>query len=405
VSEPQTPGGPGPRPPGEGWQIYRGGGSTSKAPGGGAPPPGGDWAAVESSHVESPGRAGPGPRRRPGRGRRRLIGYLLVAVLAFGIGVATGYARGYFSTGAEGKAVTVVVPQGASLSAIADKLEAKGVVKHARAFVIQAQSDGYATKFKAGTYRLHVNEPYRNLVALLSKGVNAPTVKVSIPEGTTLKQASLRVAAAVPAISAADYVAEARDDPPPFHLQGYKPGTTLEGMLFPATYDVFPKTTAARFVDDQLTAFDDNFAKVDLTRARKANLTAYDVVIIASMIEREAQMPGERKKVAAVIWNRLRTGMLLQIDATVQYALGKTKPVLTYEDLKVASPYNTYLHAGLPPTPISNPGLAALRAAADPDDVPYLYYVARNDGSGRHYFSSDYSRFLADQRKAQANGQ
>ncbi len=142
-------------------------------------------------------------------------------------------------------------------------------------------------------------------------------------------------------------------------------------------------------MDDQLTAFDDNFAEVDLARAQKANLTAYDVVIIASMIEKESQTAGERRKVAAVIWNRLKKDMLLQIDATVQYALGKTKPVLTFDDLEVDSPYNTYKHAGLPPTPISNPGLAALKAAADPDDVPYLYYVARNDGSGRHYFSSD----------------
>ena len=93
--------------------------------------------------------------------------------------------------------------------------------------------------------------------------------------------------------------------------------------------------------------------------------------------------------VAAVIWNRLRIDMLLQIDATIQYALGKTKPVLTFDDLKIDSPYNTYKHPGLPPTPISNPGLAALQAAAAPADVDYLYYVARNDGSGRHYFSKD----------------
>ena len=111
-----------------------------------------------------------------------------------------------------------------------------------------------------------------------------------------------------------------------------------------------------------------------MTRARAANLTEYDVVIIASMIDREALVPAERAVVAAVIWNRLRKGMLLQIDATIQYALGKTKPVLTYDDLKIDSPYNTYKHPGLPPTPISNPGLAALQAAAEPvrRQVPVL---------------------------------
>ena len=207
-------------------------------------------------------------------------------------------------------------------------------------------------------------------------------------------------------ISAVGYTRVARDDPPPFKLEGYKKGTTLEGMLFPATYEVYPKkATASKFVQDQLDAFDANFAKVDMSAARAANLTEYDVVIIASMIDREALVPAERPIVAAVIWNRLRKDMLLQIDATIQYALGKTKPVLTYDDLKIDSPYNTYKHAGLPPTPISNPGLAALEAAANPTDDKYLYYVARNDGTGRHYFSTTYEQFQVDEAKAQANGQ
>jgi UPF0755 protein len=343
--------------------------------------------------------------RRPVRRRRRAIGYLLVAVLAFVLGLGVGYARGYFSSGALGDKVTVVVPVGATLSGIADELQAKGVVKHARAFVIRAESDGYSTKFKPGTYTFRQNQPYPQVVALLVKGAHPPTVKVSIPEGTTLKQASVIVSGDVKNISAADYVAVARDDPPPFDLQGYKSGTTLEGMLFPATYDVYLTEKARPFVKSQLAAFEDNFAKVDMTRALKANLTPYDVVIIASMIDREARVPAERPVVAAVIWNRLRAGMLLQIDATIQYALGKTKPVLTYDDLKIDSPYNTYKHKGLTPTPISNPGLAALQAAAAPAGVDYLYYVARNDGTGRHYFSKDYSQFLADEAKAKANGQ
>jgi UPF0755 protein len=109
--------------------------------------------------------------------------------------------------------------------------------------------------------------------------------------------------------------------------------------------------------------------------------------------------------VAAVIWNRLRDGMLLQIDATIQYALGENKPMLTYDDLEIESPYNTYKRPGLPPTPIANPGLDALRAAADPADVDYLFYVARNDGTGRHYFSNNYDQFLADKAKAAANAE
>ncbi len=365
------------------------------------------WAEVE------PARAGDelglshrrGERYRRGPRRRRIVLFIVIAVVALLAGLAAGYARSYFSTGRVGAPVTVTIPKGATLGQIADVLAGKRVVPHARVFVVRAEADGYATKFKPGTYALHVNEPYGLLVALLAKGSSPPTVKVVIPEGTTLRQTAGIVSAKVPTISAAGYVRVARRDPPPFTLQGYHAGTTLEGMLFPATYAVGPKATAGWFVRRQLAAFDANFSQVDLARAAKANLTAYDVVIIASMIDREVRVPSERALVAAVIWNRLRAHMLLQIDATIQYALGKNKPLLTYQDLKIDSPYNTYKHAGLPPTPISNPGLAALRAAAHPAAVKYLYYVARNDGTGGHYFSSSYAQFLVDKAKAQANGQ
>jgi UPF0755 protein len=373
--------------------------------GSGGPAPD-DWAGIEPSFRDDD--LGLTYRRSGRRGRRRrsrFIGYVLVALVAFVLGLGVGYARGYFASGKVGQRVSVTIPSGASLSAIGQRLEAKGVVKHAEAFVLRAESDGYATKLKPGTYSLFENQPYEELVAALVKGSKPLTVKVTIPEGSTLRQTGDIVAAKVSSISKASYLAAARDNPPMFNLQGYKVGTTLEGMLFPATYEVSPKTKASPFVQKQLTTFNDEFSNVDLTRARKANLTPYDVVIIASMIEREARVAGERSLVAAVIWNRLRTGMMLQIDATIQYALGKTKPVLTYDDLKINSPYNTYKHKGLPPTPISNPGLASLQAAANPAAVGYLYYVARNDGTGRHYFTASYQEFLADKAKAQANGQ
>jgi UPF0755 protein len=375
------------------------------------PRPRRNWAEVESGYSGdelelSHRRSARYPRTafgRPRKRRRRLGGYIVVAVLGLLVGLGVGYARAYFSTGPEGRQVTVVIPAGATLSEIGTDLAAKGVVPHARSFVLRAQQDGYSTSFKPGSYTLHVNQPYDSLVASLVTGARSPTIKVSIPEGTTLKQASQLVAARVPAITSDSYVKVARDDPPPFKLGGYTSGSTLEGMLFPATYDVAPKANARTFVEQQLKAFSDNFAQVDMTRAHKANLTKYDVVTIASMIDREVRLPSERALVAAVIWNRLRAHMLLQIDATIQYALGKTKPILSYQDLKIDSPYNTYKHAGLPPTPIANPCLAALNAAADPAAVKYLYYVARNDGTGGHYFSSDYAQFLVDKAKAQAN--
>lgn len=364
-------------------------------------PPGDGWVRLGSS-----GDAPPSPgRHRHSAGRRRYVGYVLVAVLALIVGLGVGYVHGYFEEGEIGAAVTVVVPQGASLEDIADRLAAKGVVTHAEAFVLRAERDGYATRFLPGTYRLHENTPYDELVAALLEGTEPETVKVMVPEGSTLRQAAKLVAARVEGISADDYVEVARDDPPTFRLEGYKKGTTLEGMLFPATYEVAPEIKARAFVAKQLDAFEANFAEVDMKRAEAANLTAYDVVIIASMIEREAKVASERRLVAAVVWNRLHKGMLLEFCSTVQYALGKTKPVLTYDDLEIDSPYNTYKHAGLPPTPISNPGLASLQAAADPADVDYLYFVARDDGSGRHYFSSDYGQFLKDKARAAANAE
>ncbi len=362
------------------------------------------WATVEDrageeafTHRRSPG------RRRP---RRRLwVIAVVIAVLALAGGLAAGYARGYFSSGKVGGPVTVVIPKGASLSEIAGDLQRAGVVHHAEAFVLKADGDGYGSRLQPGTYRLRRNEPYASLVAALLKGTAPATLKVSIPEGSTLKQEAVIAAAKVPTITVAKYLKVTSVQPLPFQLQGYRPGTTLEGVLFPATYDVAPGTTATKLVNKQLAAFDSYFAGVDLAQAGKANLTAYDVVIIASMIDREVLVPAERPLVAAVIWNRLKKRMPLQIDATVLYALGVNKPVVTLQDLKVDSPYNTYKHTGLPPTPISNPGLAALKAAAAPAAVDYLYYVARNDGTGRHYFTSSYEQFLVDQAKAKANGQ
>ncbi len=372
-------------------------------------PPGGGWQRYEpgSRSGDDLGRERRGAGRGGGRRRRsRLVGYLLIGILALIFGAGVGYARAYFSDGEVGGTVTVIVKEGSSLRGIAQQLEDAGVVKHARAFEIRADADGYATRFMPGTYSFRVNEPYRSLVAKLLAGNKAETVKVSIPEGTSLSKAAVIVSKDVKTISQHSYLKVARDDPPPFKLQGYRQGSTLEGMLFPATYEVLPKKASAYgFVKTQLATFETYFSKVDMKRARAANLTAYDVVIIASMIDREVQVPSERPVVAAVIWNRLRKGMLLQIDATIQYALGKTKPVLTYNDLKIDSPYNTYKHLGLPPTPISNPGLAALKAAANPSDDKYLYYVARNDGTGRHYFSTTYQQFLVDKAKSEANAQ
>ncbi len=328
-----------------------------------------------------------------------------VVLLAVLIGLAAAAVRSYFRTGPVGAPVAVTIPKGATLNQIADILAEQGVVKHARLFVFKAQGDGYADKFRPGSYRLRVNEPYESLVAKLLKGTAPPTVDVTIPEGLTVKEQAARIKAALPAFKADEYIRIATQDPPRVELEGYRQGTTLEGLLFPATYNVRKTITPAAFIKLQLEALKENLAKVDMTRAHKANLTSYDVLTIGALVEGEALVAEERPLVAAVIWNRLREGMLLQIDAAIQYALGERKPALTYQDYKIDSPYNVYKYFGLTPTPIGSPGLAAMQAAADPARVDYLYYVARADGSGRHYWSDNYDQFLQDKTKAQQNAQ
>jgi UPF0755 protein len=187
-------------------------------------------------------------------------------------------------------------------------------------------------------------------------------------------------------------------------LAGTKRPTSLEGFLFPATYDITSETTAEQLVDEQLEAYKANTADVNYRYAKARNLTRFDVLTIASMIEREVAVASERPLVASVIYNRLHAGMRLDIDATVQYAVGEWKKTLTAADLATNSPYNTRRFGGLPPGPIASPGKDSIRAAAHPAPTQYLYYVARNDGSGRHYFSRTPAQFEADVARAQANG-
>jgi UPF0755 protein len=180
--------------------------------------------------------------------------------------------------------------------------------------------------------------------------------------------------------------------------------TSLEGFLFPATYDLFEETTVEDLVDMQVEAFTANTADIDFGPARRKNLTPFEVLTIASMIEREVAVPAERELVSSVIYNRLRTGMSLGIDATVQYAVGEWKPELTLSDLDIDSPYNTRKFTGLPPGPIANPGRDSIRAAARPKETDFIYYVARNDGSGAHYFSTNADQFERDVQRSRANG-
>jgi peptidoglycan lytic transglycosylase G len=232
-----------------------------------------------------------------------------------------------------------------------------------------------------------------------------PTLRIVFPEGFTRKEMAERIAAVneiaeqkrkiTPSLSPSAYrrITDRLGPGLPADFKGVK-APHMEGFLFPATYDFTEDTTSRELVQKQVAAFGEAWPKVDVKYARRKNLKPYDVLIIASMVEKEVQVPKERPLVAAVIYNRLRMGMRLEIDATIRYGLDipPTEPIHQSE-LDSDNPYNTRKFAGLPPTPIGNPGLASLQAAAHPAEVNFLYFVRKPDCKS-HFFTASFQEFL-----------
>jgi UPF0755 protein len=231
-----------------------------------------------------------------------------------------------------------------------------------------------------------------------------PVLRIVFPEGFTRKQMAARIAAVneiareergiSPSLRPGRYLRATEDVSklPPGFKNSKAPN--LEGFLFPATYEFNEDTTSVQLMDDQLGAFERAWGQVDMKYARSKNLTPYDVLIIASMVEKEVQVPRERPIVAGVIYNRLSRGMELGIDATIRYGfdIPPTQPILQSQ-LDSDNPYNTRKIPGLPPTPISNPGLASMQAAAHPAQVDYLFFVRKADCRS-HFFTASEQEFL-----------
>jgi len=237
----------------------------------------------------------------------------------------------------------------------------------------------------------------------------AKPLRILFPEGFTRRQMAERIVSVDaiawqerqirPILSSSKYLELTRSSALPGRFAGDRKERMLEGFLFPATYDFLASTTTGQLVDDQLAAFKGAWKKLNLSYARSKNLTSYDVLIIASMVEKEAFSPDERAKVAGVIYNRLHARMTLGIDATLRYGLdlAPTQPLAPH--LKSNNPYNTgNNHYGLPPTPICNPGLASMQAAAHPDRKHHYLYYLRKPGTKHHYFTSSGADFLAHEK-------
>jgi UPF0755 protein len=327
---------------------------------------------------------------KPAR-RRRPIARVIPLVLVLAI-AAFAYALFQPLAGDGDGTVVVNVPKGSGASDIGKLLADKGVVDSSFFFGLRARISGKRGELRSGRIAMRKDMSYgAALDALTTAPATAKTVKITIPEGRSREEIVPIVKDA--GLSGNYLVATKRS---PRSLGGPKTAHTLEGYLFPATYELRPGSPASALVKRQLAAFRDAFSKVRLDYARRKHLTRYDVLIIASMIEREAQLPKDRPLISAVIYNRLHQHMPLGIDATIRYALGNWTKPLKVSELQVDSPYNTRTHQGLPPTPIGNPGLSSIHAAARPARKPYLFYVVKPCGNGGHAFSSTEARFQAD---------
>jgi UPF0755 protein len=293
--------------------------------------------------------------------------------------------------------VSVTIPRGGSLGVIADRLGAAGVVDKPFFFKLRVRMAGKASDLKPGAYVLKRDMAYGAVIDKLAAGPPRNVINVTIPEGRArseitplVKQAGVK----------GDYTrATLRSSHLNPRRYGAPRGASLEGFLFPATYELKRGATVRALVAKQLEAFKQNFAKVGMSYAHRKNLTPFDVVTIASMVEREASLDRERPLIAAVIYNRLKQGMPLGIDATIRFATHNWTRPLRVSELRINSGYNTRTHQGLPPGPIGNPGLASLEAAAHPAHTNYLFYVVKPCGNGAHAFSSTDAQFQRDVAK------
>ena len=296
--------------------------------------------------------------------------------------------------------VTVMVEKGDTLSSVADKLEEAGVIESSTLFNLKARAEGETTEIKPGEYQFLPGEEGDEILKALANGDSVSRVEVTIPEGLTLKQTA-GIICEETGIPTEEIETAAKETDYGYAFLGDPKIQTTEGFLFPKKYEFEQDVDARQVIDRLLKQYLVETKDLDFKGAEKRlNLTEYELVTLASLVEREAANDEERPLVASVIYNRIRQKMPLQVDAAVQYALGESKKNLSLDDLKVDSPYNTYKSTGLPPGPIASPSRESIRAALAPAKTDYLYYVLQADGK-EHFFTDDYEEFLEAKREAE----
>jgi UPF0755 protein len=338
-------------------------------------------------------------RHRVGR-RLVLIGGIAVALIVVILGGLLIWIDGHLG-GKGGAAVQVQVADQAGHGEISADLGRAHVIADAWLFHHYLDYRSIAPA-KGGTYTFHLHEGYRAALSDLNQGPQITQIRLTIPEGYDLQQIAAKVGG-LPGFSAPRFLSLAQSGAV---RSAYEPttATSLEGFLFPDTYFVTPGEDEQAILQAMVSRFDQVAGEVGLANSAQTNgLSPSQTLVLASLIENEAKIDADRGKIARVIVNRLAKGMKLQIDATVEYAEGVHKTRLLDSDLATPSPYNTYLHAGLPPGPIGGPGRASLLAALNPTPGTWLYYVLI-DADGQHGFATTPAEFNQLKAEAHAKG-
>jgi UPF0755 protein len=294
------------------------------------------------------------------------------------------------------QAVTVSIEEGATTSSIAQTLYDEGLIKSKSGFILYVKKEGIANKLRSGKYEFSGKVTLDTIQQQLLSNNNLSDIKVTIPEGLTMKQTAQKFAEACNLNVQAflDYAQTA--DFPYDYLPAKGTENRLEGYLFPETYFVNENWDEKEIIDMLLAQFDKIWTEEYRQKTKELGKTTNEIIIMASLVEKEAKIPEDRPTIAGVFYNRLEKNMPLQSCATIQYLLGEPKARLLYSDLQIESPYNTYKYTGLPPGPIVSPGIDSIKAALYPQNTDYLYFLAKPDSS--HYFS----KTLAEHNAAKA---
>jgi UPF0755 protein len=342
--------------------------------------------------------AGNGSTRKPHRrpkvlkklGRHPFLIFALVAAL-FVLWFLGALFQPFHGDGS-GK-VGVTIPKGSSVSEVGDLLAHEDVIDNSTLFQVRVTLAGKRSEIYSGNFTLAQGMSYGAAIDALSIPPVKRTLSVTIPEGYTRSQAAqVAEEAGVPGDYTKATIRSKYLDPAEY---GGKNAKDLEGFLFPDTFELKPTAPVADLIQLQLEDFKRRIKGVSMKYAKSKNLTVFDVVTIASMVEDEAGVDSQRGLVASVIYNRLHEGMPLGIDATIRFATGNYTKPLTESELAIDSPYNSRTNAGLPPGPISNPGLASIEAAAHPPQTDYLFYVTTPGACGKLTFAKTEAEFEA----------